>query len=124
MAIGGKFIIRAHMELNGQDMADFDSVSESEVVINKTVPLMYGTGTAQKTKRWEISVDYKTPAVGEIDWFNNIANATVVLDYENGERHEYGGVQVISVGEAKTDGETEQKRTIKLFAASRDGIYG
>jgi hypothetical protein len=121
--IGGTFITRAALELNGKVFDDFSSVEEHAIVAGKKVPLMYGSGWAPKTKRFELTVEYVVPTVNAIDWLT-VKNATFTIDYENGERVSYGGVNILDVGNAKADGETEVKKAIQLSANSRNGDFG
>ena len=123
MSIGGTFITRASLNLNGKVFDDFASVEESAIVAGKKVPLMYGSGWAPKTRRYEFTVEYVVPTVNRISW-DSVKNAEFTIDYENGDRVLYGGVNILEVGATKTDGETEQKKTITLSANSRNGNFG
>lgn len=123
MPIGGLFITRAALELNGKVFDDFSDVEEHAIVAGKKVPLMYGSGWAPITQRYELTVGYKVPTVNAIDW-SLVKNATFTIDYEQGQRVSYGGVNIIEVGAAKADGETEVKKNIVLSANSRNGNFG
>jgi len=122
--IGGTFVNRCALEVNGQVIDDFASVEEAAIVAGKTVPIMYGTGYAPKTKRYEITVEYVVPTGDPFEWSAlTSAAGTLTIDYEDGNRVSYGGVRLLELGPAKTDGETELKQNIRLMASNRDGVY-
>jgi hypothetical protein len=121
--IGGKFITRAYLEVNGKLIEDFGKVSESPVTHGKKVNLMNGSGYAALTKRYEVTLDYKVPTTGSIDW-STITNGTLTIEYRDGNRVSFGGVNILEIGEASIDGENELTQTIRLSANDRNGNLG
>ena len=120
-----QFILRASLEVNGTVVADFSSITEKAITARKPVNLMYSTGIADKTKRYELEVEYKYPRNSTpIDFLTTVANGTITVEYDGGERHDYGGVNCLEQGDAKIDGETELMKNITFMASSKDGDFG
>lgn len=123
MSIGGRFITRAYLEVNGKLIEDFSKVSVSPVTHGKKINLMNGSGYAELTKRFEVSLDYKVPTVGAVDW-STIKNSTLTVEYRGGDRVNFTGINIVEVGEAAIDGENELTQTIRLSANAKDGDFG
>lgn len=115
-----KYVVRCTFESDGSSVTDFKGVTESEVTQAKTVPLMHSTGAAQLTKRWGFSLDYVVPQTSAMDW-STVSNGTASIVYDSGDRVDFGGVEVVTIGEATIDGENELVRRISFMAATRNG---
>lgn len=114
-----EYVAKVLLEVNGQEVTDFKSVSESEIDIRKQVPLMNKTGHANVTPRYQVVVEYVVPSDNpEFDW-TDVEGGTLTIDKNNGVRVTFGGVCTLKVGEAKADGENEITQSITLSAESR-----
>lgn len=120
------FVTRAVLEVNGSSITQFKSFSEKAIVANKAVPLMYSTGGAELTKRYQLEVEYVYPRdTTPFDFLTVTGNgATLSVEYDSGERHDWGNVRTLEVGDAKVDGENELVKAITLMAESKDGNRG
>lgn len=119
------YITRCQFEMNGSVISDFKSVTEKEYTVSKVVPLMYKTGSAKMTKRWQVEVVYVVPPVNPFVWDDVVGgNGTLSLEYDSGERVDYGGVSVLTVTPSAIDGENELTRTVAFTVESKDGDTG
>jgi hypothetical protein len=118
-------ITRASVEFNGTTVTDFKAVHEKAVIANKRVNLMYKSASAPLTQRYDLELDYVVPQDGAIDWFSLASQSgTITIEYDGGDRHDFGGVTIVDIGDAAIDGENELVRKITFLATSRDGATG
>ncbi len=114
-----EYVSQVALEVNGQEITDFASVTEKEVEIRKVVKLMNKRGVVGVIPEYGIAVEYVVPKdVDEFD-FESVSDGTLTIDYENGVRKQYTGVYTLKVGETKHDGDKESTRTIDLVAMKR-----
>ena len=119
------YITRCQFEVNGTVINDFKSVTENEYTVSKVVPLMYKTGSARLTKRFQLEVVYVQPPVNPFNWDQVLGgNGTITLEYDSGERVDYGEVSVLSVAASAIDGENELTRVVKFMAGTKNGDNG
>lgn len=118
------YLTRAAMEYNGALYTDFKSFQEDPVIMAKAIPLMYKTGTAPLTRRYKFKVEYVVPQGSTGLVFDNVTGATFSVEYDGGERHDYGGCTVEQVAESKIDEENELVREITFVCESKDGDFG
>ncbi|MDR3631478.1 MAG: hypothetical protein P4L42_14200 [Desulfocapsaceae bacterium] len=107
------------LEVNGQEISDFKSVTEKEVELAKQVKLMNKTGFTNVTARYEVEVDYVVPKDAPEFDFTSVANGTLTIDKMNGVRDTFTGVYTLKIGATKYDGDKEATRTINLGATGR-----
>ncbi len=91
------------LEVNGQTIDDFKSVTEGEREYRKPVKLMKKTGFVTVTPNHTVKVDYAVPATGEFNWAE-VQEGRLTLEFENGKRVTYTGVCTLKEGEMKIDG--------------------
>jgi len=114
-----EYVSRVLLEINGQDITDFKSVSEKEVKLAEQVKLMNKTGFTDATPRYEVDVEYVVPADAPEFDFASVRNGTLTIDKMNGVRETYTGVRTLKIGATKYDGDKEATRTIDLGAANK-----
>jgi len=115
-----EYVSKVLLEINGQEIEDFDSVEEPESEIFKSVKLMNKTGHTAVTQRYEgLTVDYIIPSDAPSFDFRQVAGGTLTIDRMNGTRITYGGIYTTKVGKIKYDGDNVAKQTIELSAESR-----
>lgn len=114
-----EYVSQVLLEVNGQEISDFSSVTEKEVEVNKEVKLMNKTGFASATPRYGIEVEYVVPKDGPEFDFPAVRNGTLTIDKTNGVRETYTGVYCLKVGSTKYDGEKEATRQIDFGATGR-----
>ena len=114
-----EYVSRVLLDVNGQSIEDFKSVTEKEVVVHKAVNLMNKTGHMKMTPRYAVDVEYVVPeTASEFDW-EAVSDGRLSIEYMNGKRITFTGVYVLTVGEAKADGENEMIKAIALGATGR-----
>lgn len=113
------YIAGITLEINSQQMDDFNSFTEKERVFKKPVNLMNKTGSVKVTARHSFSLDYVVPADKPEFDFKAVTDGTVTIDYENGKRISFGEVECLSIGEAKYDGDKEVTKNIEFIAGTR-----
>lgn len=114
-----EYVSGVALEVNGQEITDFKSVTEGGRTLRKQVNLMNKTGHANVTPRHTVDVEYVVPKDSPEFDFDSVVGGTLTIDKGNGIRVQYGGVACLEVGEAKYDGDNEATRQIKLSAESR-----
>ncbi len=114
-----EYIAAVTLEVNGQEITDFKSVTEGGRAIRKQVPLMNKTGHINTTARHTVDVEYTPPKDAPEFDFDSVVGGTLTIDKGNGLRIQYGGVCTLEVGETKYDGDNEAVRTIKFSAETR-----
>jgi len=117
------YISRCSLEVNGAVITDFKGFTEKTRTIRKAVNLMYKTGAAELTQRYSGDLDYVTPQENAIE-FDGITGGTLTVEFDNGERVDFGGVHVVDVGDAAIDGENELVKKISWIAETRNGSTG
>lgn len=114
-----EYVNQVLLEVNGQGITDFKSVTENEVEIRKEVKLMNKTGVARVQPTYGVQVEYVVPKDSAEFDFENVSDGTLTIDLNNGVRKQYAGVSTLKIGETKYDGENEATRTIDLVAEKR-----
>lgn len=116
-------ITRCALEVNGAVVTDFKGFTEKARVIRKQVPLMYSTKHAELTQRFSMDVDYVVPQVNPFD-FDSVSGGTLTVEFDGGDRIDFGGVYTLDVGDAAVDGENELVKKITFGAETRNGLTG
>lgn len=115
-----EYVTNVLLEVNGQNIQDFNSVTEGEAELAKQVKLMNKTGFANLTARHTVMVDYVVPSDAPEFDFASVKNGTLTIDKQNGVRVTYTGVRTLKIGETKYDGESEGTvRAITFGAAGK-----
>lgn len=114
-----EYVSQILLEVNGQGITDFKSVTENEVEIRKEVKLMSKTGVVRVQPSYGLQVEYVVPKDAEEFDFESVSDGSLTIDLNNGVRKQYAGVFTLKIGETKYDGENEATRTIDLVAEKR-----
>lgn len=114
-----EYVSQVLLEVNGQAIDDFKSVTEKEVEIRKIVPLMKKIGVVRTRPQYGLEVEYVVPKDSPEFDFESVADGTLTIDLENGVRKQYSGVYTLKIGDTKYDGENEAVRTVELVAMKR-----
>ncbi len=114
-----EYVSQVLLEVNGQAIDDFKSVTEKEVEIRKVVPLMNKIGVVGKKAQYGLEVEYVLPKDAPEFDFEAVADGTLTIDLDNGTRKQYTGVYTLKIGDTKYDGDNEATRTIELVAMKR-----
>ena len=117
------YITRLALEVNGQVITDFKGFTEKARILRKKVPLMYKSGTAQLTQRYEVDVDYVVPQINPFS-FDGVEGGTLQVTFDSGDTIAFGGVACAEVGDATVDGENELVKKVRLICESRNGNTG
>jgi hypothetical protein len=113
-----EYVSKVLLEVDGQNIDDFESVSEGEVEHRKVVELANTTGSADVTPRYNVSVGYVIPKGRPEFDFKNVKAGTLTIDRMDGIRITFTGVSCLKVGEALY-GKEEVIRNIDLMATGR-----
>lgn len=114
-----EYVMNVRLEVNGQEISDFKSVTEGEVDLAKPINLMNKTGFGSVTPRHSVEVEYVVPSDAPEFDFSGVKNGTLTIDLQNGVRTTYTGVRTLKIGASKYDGENEVTRTISLGASGK-----
>lgn len=112
------YVNRVVLVVNGQEETNFKGVKLGAEEHRMQVNLMNSTGTSKKKARYSLSLDYVVPEVGERKW-EEVEDATIRVEYENGAGVTYSRAAVKTVGEASIDGEGEVVKTIDFIAEDK-----
>ena len=110
---------RCTIEINGTVYEDISGFTENSVTTAKQVNLMNKTGTAKMLPRYGFSIDNVQSNVPPAVNLNGVFNGTFTVEYENGDRVDFGGVATAEIGDKNTNGEDETNNTISYIAESR-----
>ncbi len=115
-----EYVTQALLEINGQSITEFKTVTEGERELYSPVKLMNRTGHGKKLERPTVKVDYVIPSdTPEFD-FTTVQGGTLTIDRQNGTRIKYIGVYTTKIGEAHYDVEAEcVVKTIEFSASKR-----
>jgi len=114
-----EFVSKIWLELNGQEITDFNKVQEGKRELRAAVNLMNKTGFLRKTTRYTVTVDYVEPADNPEFDFESVENGTLTIDKGNGVRITYTGVCCLEIGDVTFDGEKEATPAIQFGASGR-----
>ena len=117
-----QYISRIALEVNGQEIDDFESVTEKKVTLAKPVKLMNQTGYCLTVPRYEVDVDYVIPSdTAEFDFTQLTPSTpgTLTIDRMNGTRITYQGVSCLEIGDTKYNSEKEATKQITLGAVAK-----
>lgn len=117
------YVVRCSLEVNGAVETNFKGFTEKSRVMRKQVPLMAKTGHAAVTQRYQVEIDYVVPQTNPFS-FDGISGGTLSIEYDSGERIDFGGVYTLEVGDATLDGENELTRKVTLGCETRNGATG
>jgi hypothetical protein len=107
------------LNINGEQINDFNAFTEKERVFKKTVNLMNSTGILSVFQRHHFSLEYVVPANKPEFDFESVSEGTVKIVYENGRSVSFGEVHCLSIGDSKFDGDKEVTKNIEFSAHSR-----
>ena len=108
------------LEVNGQEITDFESVTEKKVELARQVKLMGKTGFVPTVPRYQVDVDYIIPfGTGQEFDFTKVINGTLTIDRQDGTRITFSGVVTLDIGDTKYNSEKEATKTITLGASAR-----
>ena len=114
-----EYVAEIGLEVNGQSITDFKSISEDARVLRKAIKLMKRTGVIKTTPQLGLKLEYVVPKSAPEFNFEDVADGTITIDLENGTRIKYTGVATLEIGEAKYDGENEVTKAISFVAQKR-----
>ena len=113
-----EYVSRILLEINGQEITDFEEVSETDVELYKKVELMNKTGFAELLPRYGAKVTYSIPKDAPEFDFEGVKNGRLTIDRKNGKRITFIGVYPLKIGETKY-GKDEAKKEIEFGATDR-----
>lgn len=99
-----EYVSEVGLEINGQRITDFKSVTEDAVTVRKPIKLMKKTGIISVTPQHGLKLAYAIPKDSAEFDFCAVADGTITIDYENGKRIKYTGVYCTEIGETTYDG--------------------
>lgn len=114
-----RYVSSVRLIVNGEEITDFNSVTEKEYEVRRPVQLMNKTGVTGCKQRYGVDVDYVVPEEGDEFDFQSVEDATLILEYPSGKIVTYTGVCTLKIGSTKYDGEKEATKTIELLATGR-----
>jgi hypothetical protein len=114
-----EYVSRVLLDINGQGIDDFKSVTEKEVEINKAVNLMNKTGFIGVTPRYGVEVDYVLPESETPFDFGSVKDGRLSIEFMNGKRVTYSGLYVLKIGDLAIDGEKEATKKVTFGAVKR-----
>jgi hypothetical protein len=114
-------VSRCTLEINGEEIDDFDEITEPEVEYNKPIDLMHKTSHIEVTQRYKgIKLKYLVPADAPEFDFTLVKDGVLTISYANGTRRRYIGVYVNKVGNETYKDGGETKRDVEFSAEDRD----
>lgn len=117
--MANKAVTRITLEINGQEFTNLQSYTENERIIAKSVKYMNKRGSAGITPEYGFSIDVVLDKNVNADFLEDIEDATVVIEYEGGDRVIFLNVRTISIGEQSANGEDEIVYPVAFTAEER-----
>jgi hypothetical protein len=113
-----EYVSQVTLEVNGEEITDFDKVKEPERALREPIQLMGKTGFVTVTPQYiNGTISYVIPrGVTEFD-FDSVEDGTLTIDKGDGARVTYTGVFVAKIEEPEFD-ETGKKATRKITWAA------
>ena len=107
--MANEYVTRCYLEINGQDVADFKTVTEKPRELRKQHKLMNKVGFSSVLPQHMIDVEYVIPEdAPEFDFEGangtGLKDATLGIIFQNGTKISFSGVSVLTIGEMKIDG--------------------
>ena len=118
-----EYVSRVLLEIDSQNIEDFEEVEEGDVELAKAVELMNKIGTCELLPKYSIKVKYAIPKDADEFDFNSVKNGRLTIDRKNGMRIVYTGVTRIKIGATKY-GKDVATKEIEFIATDRDPKLG
>lgn len=113
-----EYVSKVALEIDGQEITDFEEVEEQDVELHKKVELMDKTGVAELTPRYGVRVKYVIPKDAPEFNFRSVKNGRLTIDRRNGDRITFIGVYPLKIG-ATTYGREEARKDVEFVATDR-----
>lgn len=113
-----EYVLKICLDIDGQEITDFEEVEEKEIELFKTVELMNKTGFAELTPRYGVRVKYCIPKDATEFDFKSVKNGRITIDRRNGTRITFIGCCPLRIG-ATTYNKDEAKKDIEFGAIDR-----
>jgi len=108
------------LEVNGQEITDFNKVKEPKREVRKVIKLMNKTGFITLNPAYtDGTIEYVVPKDSSEFDFDGVTDGTLTIDKGNGSRVTYSGVVVTEIDEPEYGDEKEAIRKITWGAAKR-----
>lgn len=117
--MANKAVTRITLEVNGQEFTNLQSYNENERIIAKSVKYMNKRGSAGITPEYGFSINVVLDKNENADFLEAIEDATIVIEYEGGDRVIFLNVRTISIGEQTANGEDEIVYPVAFTAEER-----
>lgn len=114
-----EYVRKVLLEINGQEITDFKTVTEGERTLRVPVKLMAKTGFATITQRPTVQVDYVIPKDNPEFDFDSVEDGTLTIDYENGKRITFSGICTDKVGQVKYDEDNDAVKQIDFIVTGK-----
>ncbi len=114
-----EYVSRICLDIDGQEITDFEEVEEKDIELYKTVECMNSTGFAEKKARYGVRVQYCIPKDAPEFDFHKVRNGRLTIDHKNGTRISFFGCFPLKIGNT-TYGKDEAKKDIDFGATERD----
>jgi hypothetical protein len=115
-----KYVSQCFVIHNGKKLEHLKTFKQLEEEYRVEVELMSGVGAVDKARGYKFSVEYAIPKVGaKLDW-SDVSDATFLVEYKDGGRITYSGVDCLSQSEVSLDGKQEAVMTLTFLAVSKD----
>lgn len=113
------YISAAVVIIDGQELEDVKRVREGRRTLRRTIKVMKRRGKVKTTPDYTIELDTTIPEDGPGFDYESIENKTLTIEYDNGTRIIYTGVDVLEIGEEEFDDEREAIVKVLLAADER-----
>ena len=112
-------IVKCTVEANGVQDDNFDNVSFGSVTKAIPVPLMNKTNHGLVTERYTFTINRVEPVLESAVDLENLLDAVVVFEFDNGKRWSFGGVYTTETGEGTLDQSSAFAHPISCSAESK-----
>ena len=117
--MGTKFVSRSRVTRNGKKVTDLKDYTEDDIELRGVSTTMDSSGTFGKNKKYGFKINQVVAKTGAKHDWSDIVDETWIVELDGGHRCIFTGVDCITQGGIKTDGESESVRTLTLFASGK-----
>lgn len=117
--MANKAVTKVTLEIEGEEFTNLQEFSEDARVLAKKVKYMNKRGSAKITPEFGFTVNVVLDRNVNVDFLDSIEDATVVIEYDGGDRVIFLTVETLEVGEWTANGEDEVVYPVSFTAEER-----
>lgn len=115
-------IAAADVVIDGEELPDVKKVREGRRTLRKPIKLMRKRSSVKTTPDYVVELDTLIPDDGPGYDYETVTDKTLTIEYDNGIKVIYTGVDCTEIGDEEFDDDNETIRKIVLHATGRQQV--